>query len=287
MVKVLICGGGNGAHVLAGIASSQPGVEEARVFTLFADEAERWTNAMKDNEFILTIHGSGPEPVYTKTKPSLVTKDPAVGAPGCDIIVFTVPAFAHAGYLESLKPFIKPGTVLVGCPGNAGFEFAVRGIWGDLATKCSVMSFESLPWACRMTSFGKTAEVLGTKGTLLGAVTIGNPKPVQDPTEMLQTVLGEFPKLTTTGHLLGITLMGTNGYLHPSIMFGQWRNWDKTPMDAAPLFYNGLDEFSADTLSAISDEIVAIAKGKFYLIYVYIIMFLVKSKSELTLNKIF
>ncbi len=45
MVKALICGGGNGAHVMAGIAASQPDVE-ARVITLFADEAERWTANM-------------------------------------------------------------------------------------------------------------------------------------------------------------------------------------------------------------------------------------------------
>ena len=35
MVVLLICGGGNGAHVYSGIASSQPGCE-ARVLTLYA-----------------------------------------------------------------------------------------------------------------------------------------------------------------------------------------------------------------------------------------------------------
>ena len=67
--------------------------------------------------------------------------------------------------------------------------------------------------------------------------------------------------LSIPGHLLGITLMGTNGYLHPSIMYGTWSEWNGTPMDEAPLFYNGLTEHSADILSAASDEVVAIAKG--------------------------
>ena len=35
MVKLLICGGGNGAHVYSGVASSQPGCE-VRVLTLYA-----------------------------------------------------------------------------------------------------------------------------------------------------------------------------------------------------------------------------------------------------------
>ena len=45
MVCVLICGGGNGAHAAAGTVATQPGME-ARVLTLYADEAERWTAAM-------------------------------------------------------------------------------------------------------------------------------------------------------------------------------------------------------------------------------------------------
>ena len=193
--------------------------------------------------------------------PPQVTKDPAKAAPGVDIIIFTVPAFAHQGYLDALKPFVKPGMVIVGLPGQAGFEFAVRGSWGDLAKQCTLMSFESLPWAARIKEFGRCAEVLGTKGTLMGAVQMGNPAPSMDPTKMLQSVLGPLPVLTTTGHLLGITLMGTNGYLHPSIMFGQWHAWDGNGLADAPLFYNGLDEFSANTLSAASDEVVAIAKA--------------------------
>ena len=190
-----------------------------------------------------------------------MTKDPAKAVPGCDIIILAVPAFAHQGYFDALKPYITPGVIVVGLPGNAGFEFAVRGSWGDLAKQCTIMSFESLPWAARIKEFGRCAEVLGTKGTLMGAVRIGDPAPPSDPTAMLQNILGPLPKLTTTGHLLGITLMGLNAYIHPSIMYGRWHNWDGKSMAEAPLFYNGLDEYSADIMSGASDEIIAIAKG--------------------------
>ncbi len=208
----------------------------------------------------VVVH-SGDSSKTLEAKPSLVTKNPEEAVPGCNVILFAVPAFAHEQYLNALKPHVQPGTVLVGIPGQAGFEFAVRGIWGDLAKQCTIMSFESLPWACRITEFGKSAEVLGTKGVLLGAVQVGNPPPPSDPTAMVQSVLGELPKLTTKGHLLGITLMATNGYLHPSIMYGRWKDYDGNPLDEAPLFYNGLDEFSASVLSAVSDEVVATAKS--------------------------
>ena len=258
MVKALICGGGNGAHVMAGIAAAQPDTE-ARVLTLFADEAERWTANMADG-FSVIIH-SGEDKKTLRAKPALVSKCPDEAMPGIQVILFAVPAFAHEQYLNALKPHVQPGTILVGIPGQAGFEFAVRGIWGELAKKCTIMSFESLPWACRIIEFGKSAEVLGTKGTLLGAVQLGNPPPPAEPTSMVQSVLGEFPKLVTTGHLLGITLMATNGYLHPSIMYGRWEDWDGTPLDENPLFYNGLDEFSAGILSGASDEVVATARA--------------------------
>lgn len=98
-----------------------PGVEETRVFTLFQDEAERWTNILKDNDFVINIHEKDSEhtnPIsYLKSKPTLVTKDASVAAPGCELIVITVPAFAHAGYLKALKPYVKYGTLVVGCPG--------------------------------------------------------------------------------------------------------------------------------------------------------------------------
>ena len=125
-----ICGGGNGAHVLAGTASVQPGIE-ARVLTLFADEAERWTNKMKNNEFFLRVHEKKTSK-EVKAGTFIVTKDTTKAVSGADIIVLVVPAFAHAGYLEAIKPHIKPGMVIVGLPGQSGFEFLVRGIlWED------------------------------------------------------------------------------------------------------------------------------------------------------------
>ena len=55
--------------------------------------------------------------------------------------------------------------------------------------------------------------------------------------------------------------MAVNGYLHQSITYGRWKDWDGTPLDENPLFYNGLDEFSAGILSGASDEVVATTKA--------------------------
>ena len=54
--------------------------------------------------------------------------------------------------------------------------------------------------------------------------------------------------------------MSINAYLHTSILHGQWEGWEGTPLDQAPLFYNGLTESTANLLSNVSEEIVNIAK---------------------------
>ena len=252
-----VCGGGNGAHVLAGLAASAPNVV-SRVLTLFADEADRWTAAMKDHEFTLKKFHDGAEVATVKGNPHLVTKDAQKAADGCDVIIFVVPAFAHEQYLRELAPHIKPGMVVVGLPGQAGFEFAIRGILGDKAKACTIINFESLPWACRIKEFGKVTEVLGTKLALQGAILKGTTAPPEDAVGMVQRALGPNPVLQVHGHVLGMSLMAVNAYIHPSIMYGRWHAWDGKPVDSPPIFYNEVTEEGASTLVSMSDEIIAL-----------------------------
>ena len=170
-IKLLICGSGNGAHAFAGIASSHPGTE-VRVLSLYQDEAERWSKTMETADLEIVCHRRDQEPHVIKSKPSLITKNPEEAVRGVDVIAFVLPAFAHQVFLEVLKPYIEPGVIIVGLPGASGLEFQVRGILGEKANKCTVMNFESLPWACRLGEFGRKCDVLGTKDTLVGAMQV-------------------------------------------------------------------------------------------------------------------
>ena len=171
-IKLLICGSGNGAHAFAGIASSHPGTE-VRVLSLYQDEAERWSKIMQTTDLEITCNRRDQDPSIISSKPALITKNPEKAVRGVDIIAFVLPAFAHQVFLEALKPYIEPGVIIVGLPGASGLEFQVRGILGDKANSCTVMNFESLPWACRLSEFGRKCEVLGTKETLVGAMQVG------------------------------------------------------------------------------------------------------------------
>ena len=260
MITALVCGGGNGAHVCAGLAASHDDVS-ARVLTLFEDEAERWTAAMGADGLRISVRHSGSDLRTIVGRPACVTKDPEEAMkPNVDIIVITVPSFAHEQYLTALKPYVRSGTTIVGCPGRAGFDFAVRSILGSVSSEISIMNFESLPWACRISEFGRSADVLGVKDTLAGAVQKSASAKL-DPTTTFQKVVGDHPRLLTRGHLLGVTLSPTNGCIHPEILYGRWKDWDGKPVPEPPLFYNGLDEATADLIAGVSDEILATAKA--------------------------
>lgn len=260
-IKLLICGSGNGAHAFAGIASSLHGTE-VRVLSLYQDEAERWNASMQTKDLEVILHRKGQDTTSVTSKPSMVTKNAQDAMQNVDIVVFVLPAFAHQVFLDALKPYLKPGTILVGMPGEPGFEFQVRHVLGETGRQCTVMNFESLPWACRITEFGAKCEVLGTKETLLGALKEGEGvAPQKDPVSTLQYLLGPLPKLIVSGHLVGVQLMSVNAYLHTSITYGQWVGWDGKPLAEAPLFYNGLTESAANILSSVSDEVVSIAKA--------------------------
>ena len=170
-IKLLICGSGSRAHAFAGIASSVKGAD-VRVLSLYQDEAERWSAAMQKNDLEVTLHRKGEEPTTIKSKPALVTKNPEDAMRDVDIVVFALPAFAHQVFLDTLKPYMKPGTIIVGLPGGPGFEFQVREVLGDVARQCTILNFESSPWVCRTTAFGLKCEVLGTMETLLGALKV-------------------------------------------------------------------------------------------------------------------
>ena len=170
-IKLLICGSGSGAHAFAGIASSLQGTE-VRVLSLYQDKAERWNASMQTKDLEVILHRKGQDTISVTSKPSMVTKNAQDAMQNVDIVVFVLPAFAHQVFLDALKPYIKPGTILVGMPGEPGFEFQVRHVLGETGRQCTVMNFESLPWACRITEFGAKCEVLGTKETLLGALKV-------------------------------------------------------------------------------------------------------------------
>ncbi|KAL3869243.1 hypothetical protein ACJMK2_041950 [Sinanodonta woodiana] len=259
-IKILVCGGGNGAHTLAGIAAAIPNVE-VRVLTLFADEADKWSKILESNVLVVSITYNNGTTAEILSKPKLVTKDPAIAVPGIDIIFFTVPAFAHQQYFHAILPFLEPNVIIAGLPGQAGFEFQAISTLKNVVDKCAILNCESLPWACRLLEFGKKVQIQGFKESLSTSLIMGHGKYKLPPLELIQKILGERPKLVKTKNYLAVNLMAKS-IVHPPIMYGKWcLDWDGEPLKlGAPLFYQGVDDVQADLLSKVSDEVVNTSK---------------------------
>ena len=258
-IRVLICGTGNGAHALAGILSTRANVEVV-VLALNADKVNRWRDLMQHDPLTVAARQTDGDWTEYKGKPFMITDQPAEAARGCSIIVFALPAFRHWAYLTALEPYIEHGCLIVGLPGQNGFEFDVRKVLSPRVKNYVILNFDSLPWICRTLEFGKAAKIFGTKDRLVGAIQGNVAKSrIADPLSCMQRLLGPYPRLIVSGHLLGITLRSLNAYSHPPIMYARWKDWDGKPFDAPPLFYQGVDEVTAELLTKVSDEVVEIS----------------------------
>jgi len=247
---VLVCGGGNAAQVATAMFASR---YKTIAVSLYADEAAKWKAALGEDSYELTLD-TGRTLI---SKPDDITNDPSVAA-SADAIVLAVPSFAHGQYFEAFEPYIKPDTVVACMPARSGGDILLAAKLGKKAESVIFVGFETLPWACRFTEWGRKATILGTKGSILAAVT----PPAKTPKAFaaLQGCLGVFPNVTQSPNNLGISLRNPGAVIHPGVMYGRWcpEKWDGKPLAEKPLFYQGVEEFSESVLLGLTGEVQAI-----------------------------
>merc|ERR1719410_2030072 len=193
--------------------------------SFFQDEAARWAAALGRDQFELTIEGSAVGKVYSK--PAAITNDPSVAAQA-DAIILVVPSFAHGEYFEKFAPYMKPGTIVATMPARSGGDIVFNKMLGDKAKDMIFCGFETLPWACRFTEWGRKATILGIKNSIIGAVT--PPSKKTQALATLQGLVGVTPWLQESPNNLGISLRNPGMVVHPGVMFGRWNPevWDGT-----------------------------------------------------------
>ncbi|XP_060607985.1 opine dehydrogenase-like [Ruditapes philippinarum] len=259
--NVTIFGGGNGAHVLAGTSSLVKNAHVTVVDT-FQDEAERWTNAMAANGFTMKYSNG-----QTKSQPAgavnfKVTKEVEANVRNADIVILCMPAFLHEMVLTNIASYLQDKCVLVGLPGQAGFEYQALAILREHGKKCSVVSIETLPWACRIVKYGQEVEVLGTKEEIYASqieqIKSKDTDSNSSPMGQVQTILGPKPVLKREMNIIKYTFL-YRPTVHPPIMYAKWKNWDGKPLETAPLFYQGVDEEAVKYLDGATNEMIEVA----------------------------
>lgn len=255
MASVLVCGGGNAAQVVSCLFGSR---YKVTAISLYADEAERWRNAVKEVG-CMTCNFQGTNKVV-KSVPDNITNDPSA-AKYCDIVLFTVPSSFHEQYFTALQPHVRDGTIFAVMPARSGCDFLFKKVMGDKADKLGLVAFETLPWACRFNDWGKTATVLGTKETIGAAVVPPAGKSKMEVMLKLQGLLGVEPLIVECPNVMSISLGNPGQVVHPGVTYGRWCKWDGKALAEKPLFYHGVDAFTAEVLNGISADITSICKA--------------------------
>ena len=251
VLKITVCGGGNGAQALVPIAARNLGCQ-VDVYAPLADEADRLRTGAATHGG-LEVQGA----VQAQALPHCVSADPAEVIAGSEIVILVLPAFAHESTLRQIMPFLDKDTWVGAMPARGGFELCAAHVLEEQGRgDVRLFGLQTLPWACRIQQYGQVVHVLGAKRVVDAAGrpagSFGEVRPV------LQQMLGL--TVQAAASLLALTLANTGQIIHPGIMYGLFAAWDGIPFPGqeVPLFYQGLDESGAETLRSLSDGIQAI-----------------------------
>lgn len=247
MPKLTICGGGNAAHVLIGLAG-QAGWE-VDVFAPLADEAER-------------LRTGGGITVLQQGKISVgqahcISPDPAEVVSGSELVLLALPAFAHDTTLRAIAPFLEPSAIVGALPARSGFDFAAHSILAE--RDLTLFGLQTLPWACRIVTYGQAVEILGTKEV----INLAARPPTLAPRLAKELAALFNVSLQPVSSFLVLTLANPGQIIHPGIMYGlsQGREAIRFTQDTIPLFYQGVDPFTAGLLQAMSTEVQTLARA--------------------------
>lgn len=245
-MDILICGGGNAAHTLAGLLAAQAG-QAVRIFLSLPEEARRWQSGLAEQGGIRVRLPEGE--VYGR--PQAASADPAEVVPGAGLALLALPAFAHEDVLRQIAPYLSAGAWVGALPARGGFDFCAHDALGLSARHVSIFGLQTLPWACRIEEYGRSARVLGAKAEVdLAARPAAH---AADIAAELSRLLGL--RVTPGANFLSLTLAGTGQIIHPGIQYGLFHHWDGSPYSEAPLFYQGVTPEIASLLQAMSDEV--------------------------------
>jgi hypothetical protein len=263
MPKLTICGGGNAAHVLIALAGHSGW--QVDVLATLADEATRLQTGMARGGITARFQDRA-----VAGQARCISADPAEVIPGSELVLLALPAFAHGLTLRAIAAHLDPGARIGALPARGGFDYEARAI---LATRPSggsrangaagepspaalpyiLFGLQTLPWACRIITYGQEVAVLGSKAVIdLAAIPAGA---APDLARQLEPLLAATLKPVTS--FLALNLANTGQLIHPGIMYGLCQGREELTFrpEEVPLFYQGVDQPTADLLQIMSDEI--------------------------------
>ncbi|NEO69511.1 NAD/NADP-dependent octopine/nopaline dehydrogenase family protein [Moorena sp. SIO3H5] len=238
-----IVGGGNSTHVLAGLA---PKEVETRLLTRRPGE---W------NQRIEVFSESDTTPI-SKGYLSVISSNPEEVIPGSDLIVICSPVHAYDQILSKIAPYVNQYSHV----GSLFAQGCTHFLAQSLLPNSYFFGFQTIPWICRTIQYGKKARINGIQKYLRVAT---NAPDKGKLSSYLESLLGNCV-ITFLPNFLNTTLTPSNQIVHPGRYYGIFHDWDGVSPyseEDIPLFYSDMDEFSAECILHLSDELQLIKKG--------------------------
>mmetsp|Transcript_39789 Transcript_39789/g.89309 ORF Transcript_39789/g.89309 Transcript_39789/m.89309 type:complete len:454 (+) Transcript_39789:56-1417(+) len=263
--SVAICGGGNAAHCLAGLLTSNPRVSEVNILDTWEPEYVRFKDTLEANDYNFCVKFGLGMPTR-QGKINKISMDPAAVIPGMDMIIVSTPAFTHEMYLKAIKPYIKDGAIVMILVAQGGSDWCLRSCLGEeLCSKITFCTCENLPWSCRVDEFGKAGIILNTKASTKVAAL---PSEATDfACNLLNTLIATeqpeedgkipiHPVFEPMANVLSCTLMNLNSLIHTSLSYGRFCDWTESKVyPEPPLLYLGVEERGASAVAGVSADL--------------------------------
>jgi NAD/NADP octopine/nopaline dehydrogenase-like protein len=250
-----ICGGGNGGHAVA-VVASQNFDGEIRWLVRGEEHAAQLRDGMSTGG----LESTGVITATTAGRVRTVSAEPYEVIPAADIVMIVAPAFAHAPILTQIGPYLDE-TVSIGClPTRGGFEFdAARLVPGlEPSGRRRLFGLQTLPWSTRIVRSGQVVNFGAVKAKVLLATL--PPSEVADVSLRLTRILGT--EMVPTTSFLSMTLGNPGQFIHPGLMYGLFRDWDGEEYDgdAIPRFYRDTTEEQGELVAQLSAEATSVAR---------------------------
>jgi hypothetical protein len=249
-----ICGGGNGGHALAVVASQN---FDGDIDWLVGSEQK--ADLLRRGMSADGLHSTG---VITANAYRLrtISADPAQVIPNADVVMIVVPAFVHALVLRRISPYVSD-TTAIGClPTRGGFEFeAAQLVPSDAGTRRRIFGLQTLPWSTRVVTPGNVVNIGAAKAEVVLAAL-----PASEGAGMaaqLSEILGTH--VVATEGFLNLTLGNPGQFIHPGLMYGHFRLWrgEEYEQDGIPMLYADATDEIGKLVEGLSDDAIAVARA--------------------------
>jgi predicted dinucleotide-binding enzyme len=250
---VTICGGGNGGHALAVVASQH---FDGDIDWLVGSEekAELLRRGLSDGLQSTGAIRASADGVRT------ISSDPGRVIPNADMVLIVVPAFVHAMVLRRIAPYVSDRTI-IGCfPTRGGFEFeAAQLVPRDGTGRRRVFGLQTLPWSTRVVTPGSVVNIGAVKAEVVLAALPATDAP--GIAARLSEILGT--RVLATEGFLSLTLGNTGQVIHPGLMYGHLRSWrgDEYDKQSIPMFYAHATDDMGRIVERLSNEAVEVARA--------------------------